>query len=90
MAYPLPYAYAREHELLLEDKDGVLSLWTTPTPDLNAWSEVSRMTASTGIEQFHVLSAAELRQKISSVYATGESSAATVAHRCKAMWTSPA
>jgi general secretion pathway protein E len=80
MAYPLPYAYAREHELLLEDKDGVLSLWTTPTPDLNAWSEVSRMTASTGIEQFHVLSAAELRQKISSVYATGESSAATVAH----------
>ena len=80
MAYPLPYAYAREHELLLEDKDGVLSLWCSPKPNLNAWSEVSRMTASTGIEHIHVLSVTELRQKISSVYATGESSAATVAH----------
>jgi len=80
MAYPLPYAYAREHELLLEDKGGVLSLWCSPTPNLNAWSEVSRMTASSGIEHIHVLSVTELRQKISSVYATGESSAATVAH----------
>ena len=25
MAYPLPYAFAREHELLLEDKDGSLT-----------------------------------------------------------------
>ncbi len=80
MAYPLPYAFAREHEMLLEDKDGSLTLWMTPTPDLNAWSEVTRLTAASGIEHFQVLPAAQLRQKISSVYATGESSAATVAH----------
>ena len=38
------------------------------------------MTGASGIEHFQVLPAAQLRQKISSVYATGESSAATVAH----------
>ena len=25
--YPLPYAFARSHELLLEDQDGAMTLW---------------------------------------------------------------
>ena len=75
MRYPLPYAFARSHQLLLED-DGVLStLWHGPAPDASACSEVLRRHA---VSTLQVCDSAALAQRISSAYAQGESSAAAV------------
>jgi general secretion pathway protein E len=74
MRYPLPYAFARSQQLLLED-DGeqlVLLHGGTPAP---AWSEVMRKYPVRTLQQ---LDANALAQRISAAYAQGESSAATV------------
>jgi len=42
MRRPLPYAFARTHQLLLEDDGHTLTLWHSDAPDLSAWSEVTR------------------------------------------------
>ena len=42
MRRPLPYAFARTHQLLLEDDGHTLTLWHSDAPDLSAWSEVLR------------------------------------------------
>ena len=73
--HPLPYAFARSCQLLLEDDGQVCTLWHGPTPDLAAWSEVMRKHA---VQQVQPLDAATLAQRISAAYAQGESSAATV------------
>ena len=40
--YPLPYAFARRHGLLLENDDGQLTLWHSGQPVWDAWGEVMR------------------------------------------------
>ena len=40
--YPLPYAFARSHGLLLENDDGQLTLWHSGQPVWDAWGEVMR------------------------------------------------
>jgi len=40
--YPLPYAFARSHQLLLEDDGTRLTLWLCPDSVPNAISEVMR------------------------------------------------
>jgi len=72
--YPLPYAFARSQQLLLEDDGEQLVLWHAGTP-APAWSEVLRKYPVRTLQQ---LDAPALAQRISAAYAQGESSAATV------------
>lgn len=73
--YPLPYAFARAFQLLLESNGEHFTLWHTGKPALGAWGEVMRK-----FEVRHIEAAepAWLAQRISAAYAEGESSAATV------------
>ncbi len=80
MSYPLPYAFARAHDLLLEERAKELSLWFCAEPHASAWSEVQRHIAPRHITHWHSIERDALRQKISAVYSQGESSAATVAN----------
>ncbi|MDD2545383.1 MAG: ATPase, T2SS/T4P/T4SS family [Burkholderiaceae bacterium] len=75
MRHPLPYAFARTAQLLLEDDGQQLVLWHGPAPDTSALSEVLRKHA---VHQLQALDAPALAQRISAAYAQGESSAATV------------
>ena len=78
MSYPLPYAFARAHDLLLEERADELSLWFSSDPHAMAWSEVQRYIAPRHIAHWYPIERDALRQKISAVYSQGESSAATV------------
>lgn len=75
MRYPLPYAFARGNQLLLEDDGDRLVLWHSGAPARDAWSEVLRKHAVATVQQ---LDPQALAQRISAAYAQGESSAATV------------
>jgi general secretion pathway protein E len=75
MRYPLPYAFARGNQLLLEDDGRELTLWHPAGPLTHAFGEVVRKH---GVRTLQVLDPAALAQRISAAYAQGESSAATV------------
>ena len=75
MSHPLPYAFARAHQLLLEDNGRQRVLWHGPQPDACALSEVLRKHA---VHKLLMLEPAALAQHISNAYAHGESGAATV------------
>ena len=75
MRHPLPYAFARTAQLLLEDDGHQLVLWHGPQPDAGALSEVLRKHA---VQQLLPLDAQALAQRISAAYSHSESSAATV------------
>jgi general secretion pathway protein E len=75
MKYPLPYAFARSQQMLLEDEGGRLVLWHNGQPSAGGWGEVMRKYPVASVQQ---LDAAALAQRISAAYAQGESSAATV------------
>jgi general secretion pathway protein E len=77
MRYPLPYAFARTQQLLLEDQAGVWALHTHPGTAPSAIGEVQRQY---GLCQLHTQSAEALMQRISTAYAQTESSAASVAN----------
>ena len=73
--HPLPYAYAKAHTLLLEDDGARLVLWAPENVSLPALSEVLRLYEVDALERE---AQASLAQRIATVYAGGESSAATV------------
>ncbi len=73
--HPLPYAFARGSQLLLEDDGDNLTLWHAGTAPGSAWGEVMRKFHVHSVQQ---LDAPALAQRISAAYAQGESSAATV------------
>ena len=73
--HPLPYAYAKAHNLLLEDDGEQLVLWAPETVSLPALSEVLRLYS---IDKLERESASTLGNRIAAAYAGGESSAATV------------
>ena len=75
MRHPLPYAFARTAQLLLEDDGQQLVLWHGPQPNASALSEVLRKHP---VQQLLPLDAHGMAQRISAAYAQGESSAATV------------
>ncbi|WP_398501704.1 GspE/PulE family protein, partial [Variovorax sp.] len=76
MRYPLPYAFARSQQLLLEEADdGRYTLWMSSHPARSAVGEVARKY---GVRSFEVLADGPLAQRISAAYAQGESSAAAV------------
>jgi general secretion pathway protein E len=79
MSYPLPYSFARAHDLLLEERAQELTLWFSHEPHASAWSEIQRHIAPRTIAHWIPLERAVLKQKISAVYSQGESSAAMVA-----------
>ena len=73
--YPLPYAFARTHQLLLEEDGDTLTLCLHPASSASGASEVGRKFSPHRVE---VHAADALVQRISAAYAQGESSAATV------------
>ncbi len=76
MRYPLPYAFARTHQLLLEeDAAGDLSLCVHAGSNASALSEVMRKYAVRAVQ---TQPSEVLIQRISAAYAQGESSAAAV------------
>ena len=75
MRRPLPYAFARTHQLLLEDDGHTLTLWHSDAPDLSAWSEITRAHA---VQAFEYLDKTSLAKRISEAYAQADSNAAAV------------
>ncbi len=75
MRYLLPYAFARTHQLLLEEDAGASTLLVHPGSAPGAVGEVLRKYPSC---QLQTLAANALIQRISAAYAQGESSAAAV------------
>ena len=75
MKYPLPYAYARTQQLLLQDDDEQLTLWMHPATARSAMAEVLRKYPSCAIES---IASDDLLQRTSAAYSQKESSAATV------------
>ena len=76
MRYPLPYAFARTHQLLLEeDQPGEITLCLHSASELSAVSEVMRKYP---VRELQTLDTQVLIQRISAAYAQGESSAAAV------------
>jgi general secretion pathway protein E len=75
MRYPLPYAFARTQQLLLEEDAGRLCLRVHSATPASAIAEVMRKYR---IDRLQPQPAADLTQRISAAYAQGESSAATV------------
>lgn len=75
MRYPLPYTFARTHQLLLEDQSGDLTLWMHPESVASGVSEVMRKYPVRHVE---TQAPETLIQRISAAYAQGESSAAAV------------
>ncbi|MEY2619838.1 MAG: putative ral secretion pathway protein (Type traffic warden ATPase), component of type [Pseudomonadota bacterium] len=73
--HPLPYAFSRGSQLLLEEDGDTLTLWHAGTAPGSAWCEVMRKFPVRAVQQ---LDAPALAQRISAAYAQGESSAATV------------
>ncbi len=75
--YPLPYAFARGQQLLLEQGDDAegATLWLAPAAAQNSVGEVLRKHA---VRHFEVLPPDELAQRISAAYSQGESNAAAV------------
>jgi len=76
MRYPLPYAFARSHQLLLEERSGgELTLCLHRESNPSAVSETLRKYPAC---QLQALDAPVLIERISAAYAQGESSAAAV------------
>jgi general secretion pathway protein E len=74
--YPLPYAFARGQQLLLEETDeGSYTLWMPKVPPRSALGEVLRKYP---VKTFEPLAQDQLAQRISAAYAQGESNAAAV------------
>jgi len=85
MRYLLPYAFARSAELLLGESGGRLTLWVSGRSQRQALAEVMRCHGSGAMPlELEHLPANELVQRISSVYAQGESSAAAVVNQVQA------
>lgn len=75
MRYPLPYAFARGQQLLLEESDDGFTLWMPKVPPRSALGEVLRKYQ---VKTFEPLPPEQLAQRISAAYAQGESNAAAV------------
>jgi general secretion pathway protein E len=75
MRHPLPYAFAKAHQVLLQDDGRQRVLWTTPATPLSTLSEVLRVHA---VDVWQHEAAPSLQARIAAAYAGGESSAAAV------------
>ncbi|WP_309625678.1 ATPase, T2SS/T4P/T4SS family, partial [Methylibium sp.] len=73
--HPLPYAFAKANTLLLEDNGSQLVLYAGDQVSPSALGEVMRLYAIDAVERE---APATLSQRIATIYAGGESSAAAV------------
>ena len=76
MRYLLPYAFARTHQVLLEEREDILYFWHHEKSSPSAISEVLRKYPQ--IASMQLANSEELIQRISEAYASGESNAASV------------
>jgi general secretion pathway protein E len=76
--YPLPYAFARTQQVLLQDDAGALTLWLHPASKRSAVAEVLRKYGHGAPLAIESIAADALVQRTSAAYSQGESSAATV------------
>ena len=76
--YPLPYAFARSQQLLLEAHDGELTLWLHSLEAVGAAAGLSEVMRKFDVQQVKTEAPELLQQRISAAYAQSESSAATV------------
>ena len=60
MRYPLPYAFARTSQLLIEDDGQEPVLWHSPSPNWQAISEVQRKHA---VQRWQALDAGALAHR---------------------------
>ncbi len=80
MKYPLPYAFARSFDVLLEEAHETLTLWLhTLQPEV-----VSEITRQFAVQRVEMEALEPLRQRISAAYAQSESSAAMVVSEVEA------
>ncbi len=77
MRHPLPYAFARSHQLLLSQDADRLTLWLSPQSCRQALGEVLRQHAASHL-RLQTAPAAEIAQRIAAAYANGESNVASV------------
>ena len=75
MRQRLPYAFARDHRLLLEDDGQGLTLWVCADSDRSALSEVLRVHG-TPMPQWQSLPSAALTQRIQQAYAHAQAAGA--------------
>ncbi len=75
MKYPLPYAFARQNQLLLATDDKDTTLYLHEETSRHAMSEVLRKYKIDAVQK---LSQETIVQRISEVYAQGESNAASI------------
>lgn len=75
MRYPLPYAFARNQQLLLQDDGAQFTLYLHADSPSGGIGEVMRCHT---VQQVSLQAPQELMQRISEAYARGESSAATI------------
>ena len=75
MKYPLPYAFARQNQLLLAVDENDATLYLHDETSRNAMSEVLRKFKIASVQK---LAQDVLVQRISEVYAQGESNAASI------------
>ena len=73
--FPLPYAFARGQQMLLEDSVDGLTLWLG---DLRAATAISEVLRKFEVRNVQTEDAERLAQRISAAYAQSESSAASV------------
>ena len=84
MRYPLPYAFAREAGVLIEDDGNAPVLWLSTHSDTSAIGEVMRRFEAQRHDSqgdpllIQTMTPDALTQRISAAYAQGESSAAAV------------
>ncbi len=78
--HPLPYAFARSHQLLLEGHEQGCTLYFAGQPDAAAWSEVMRWACAQGsMPTAQQMTTDDLAHKISQAYAHSDTTAARVA-----------
>ncbi len=75
MRYPLPYAFARQNQLLLEESGQDLTVFLHDATSRNALSEVMRKFKVASVQ---TVGQDSLVQRISEAYAQGESNAASI------------
>ena len=75
MRYPLPYAFARQNQLLLEESGQDLTVFLHDATPRNALSEVLRKFKVASVQ---TVGQDSLVQRISEAYAQGESNAASI------------
>ena len=73
--YPLPYAFAKAHRVLLEDEGGRSTLWTCRATSWSAIAEVRRLHDLHGFES---IDEGALHKRTAQAYAGSESDAALV------------